>query len=112
MALAGGPMGGASGLGGGDLLTGSALSSTARRARAASCRSGAAAHSRASLPERARCRSTVWGVAGYGTVGSLLTPDSGPAQKSGLSMAMAAGWTPATCTIPNVGSPPIDAHRL
>ena len=38
-------------------------------------------------------RVTVWGVAGYGTGGLLLTPDSGTALESGLSMAMAAAGT-------------------
>ena len=35
-------------------------------------------------------RVTVWGVAGYGVGGLLLTPESGMALESGLSMAMAA----------------------
>ena len=38
-------------------------------------------------------RVTVWGVGGYGAGGMLLTPDSGPALESGLSMAMAAAGT-------------------
>ena len=38
-------------------------------------------------------RVTVWGVAGYGAGGLLLTPESGPALESGLSMAMAAAGT-------------------
>ena len=38
-------------------------------------------------------RVTVWGVAGYGTGGLLLTPDRGQALESGLSMAMAAAGT-------------------
>ena len=38
-------------------------------------------------------RVTVWGVAGYGTGGLLLTPDGGQALESGLSMAMAAAGT-------------------
>ena len=38
-------------------------------------------------------RVTVWGVAGYGTGGLRLTPDSGQALESGLSMAMAAAGT-------------------
>ena len=38
-------------------------------------------------------RVTVWGVAGSGTGGLLLTPDSGQALESGLSMAMAAAGT-------------------
>ena len=38
-------------------------------------------------------RVTVWGVAGYGTGGLLLTPDSGQALESGLSMAMASAGT-------------------
>ena len=36
-------------------------------------------------------RVTVWGVAGYGTGGLLLTPDSGQALESGLSMAIGGG---------------------
>ena len=38
-------------------------------------------------------RITVWGVAGYGAGGLLLTPEGGPALESGLSMAMAAAGT-------------------
>ena len=38
-------------------------------------------------------RVTVWGVAGYGTGGLLLTPDGGQALESSLSMAMAAAGT-------------------
>ena len=38
-------------------------------------------------------RITVWGVGGYGAGGMLLTPDSGPALESALSMAMAAAGT-------------------
>ena len=38
-------------------------------------------------------RVTVWGVAGYGTGGLLLTPDGGQALESGLSMGMAAAGT-------------------
>ena len=38
-------------------------------------------------------RVTVWGVGGYGAGGMLLTPDTGPALESGLSMAMAAAGT-------------------
>ena len=38
-------------------------------------------------------RVKVWGVAGYGTGGMLLTPQSGQALESGLSMAMAAAGT-------------------
>ena len=38
-------------------------------------------------------RVTVWGVAGYGAGGLLLTPDSGQALESGMSMAMAAAGT-------------------
>ena len=38
-------------------------------------------------------RITVWGVAGYGAGGMLLTPQGGPALESGLSMAMAAAGT-------------------
>ena len=45
------------------------------------------------LGYRATDRITVWGVAGYGWGGLLLTPDGGPALKSGLSMAMAAAGT-------------------
>ncbi len=42
---------------------------------------------------KATDRVTVWGVAGYGRGGLLLTPDSGTALESGLSMAMAAAGT-------------------
>ena len=42
---------------------------------------------------KATDRVTVWGVAGYGSGGLLLTPQGGPALKSGLSMAMAAAGT-------------------
>ena len=45
------------------------------------------------LGYQATDRVTVWGVAGYGTGGLLLTPDSGPALGAGLSMAMAAAGT-------------------
>ena len=45
------------------------------------------------LGYRATERVTVWGVAGYGTGGMLLTPDGAPALESGLSMAMAAAGT-------------------
>ena len=45
------------------------------------------------LGYRATDRVTVWGVAGYGAGGMMLTPDGGPALESGLSMAMAAGGT-------------------
>ena len=45
------------------------------------------------LGYKATDRVTVWGVAGYGRGGLLLTPDSGPALESGLSMAMAAAGT-------------------
>ena len=38
-------------------------------------------------------RVTVWGVAGYGAGGLLLTPQGGPALEAGLSMAMAAAGT-------------------
>ena len=38
-------------------------------------------------------RITIWGVAGYGAGGLLLTPEGGPALESGLSMAMAAAGT-------------------
>ena len=45
------------------------------------------------LGYKATDRVTVWGVAGYGAGGMLLTPDHGPALESGLSMAMAAAGT-------------------
>ena len=45
------------------------------------------------LGYRATDRVTVWGVAGYGAGGLSLTPDGGPALRSGLSMAMAAAGT-------------------
>ena len=45
------------------------------------------------LGYKATDRVTVWGVAGYGTGGMLLTPGNGPALESGLSMAMAAAGT-------------------
>ena len=45
------------------------------------------------LGYRATERVTVWGVAGYGAGGMLLTPEGAPALASGLSMAMAAGGT-------------------
>ena len=45
------------------------------------------------LGYRATERVTVWGVAGYGAGGMLLTPDGAPALESGLSMAMAAAGT-------------------
>ena len=45
------------------------------------------------LGYRATERVTVWGVAGYGTGGLLLTPQGGPALESALSMAMAAAGT-------------------
>ncbi|MCY4633222.1 MAG: hypothetical protein OXG04_01720 [Acidobacteria bacterium] len=45
------------------------------------------------LGYRASDRVTVWGVAGYGAGGMLLTPEGGPALESGLSMAMAAAGT-------------------
>ncbi len=45
------------------------------------------------LGYRATDRVTVWGVAGYGAGGMMLTPGGGPALESGLSMAMAAGGT-------------------
>ena len=38
-------------------------------------------------------RVSVWGVTGYGAGGLWLTPDGGPALRSGLSMAMAAAGT-------------------
>ena len=43
------------------------------------------------LGYRATERVTVWGVAGYGAGGMLLTPGDQPGLESGLSMAMAAG---------------------
>ncbi len=45
------------------------------------------------LGYKATDRVTVWGVAGYGVGGLLLTPQGGPALASGLSMAMAAAGT-------------------
>ena len=45
------------------------------------------------LGYQATDRVTVWGVAGYGAGGMLLTPDGAPALESGLSMAMAAAGT-------------------
>ena len=45
------------------------------------------------LGYKATDRITVWGVAGYGAGGMLLTPDGGPALESGLSMAMGAAGT-------------------
>ena len=45
------------------------------------------------LSYKATDRITVWGVAGYGAGGLLLTPEGGPALESGLSMAMAAAGT-------------------
>ena len=45
------------------------------------------------LGYKATDRVTVWGVAGYGRGGLLLTPDSGTALESGLSMGMAAAGT-------------------
>ncbi len=45
------------------------------------------------LGYQATDRLTVWGVAGYGAGGMLLTPAAGPALESGLSMAMAAAGT-------------------
>ena len=45
------------------------------------------------LGYKATDRITVWGVAGYGAGGLLLTPDGGPALEAGLSMAMAAAGT-------------------
>ena len=45
------------------------------------------------LGYKATERVTVWGVAGYGAGGLLLTPQGGPALESGLSMAMAAAGT-------------------
>ena len=43
------------------------------------------------LGYRATDRVTVWGVAGYGAGGMLLTPGDQPGLESGLSMAMTAG---------------------
>ena len=45
------------------------------------------------LGYKATERVTVWGVAGYGSGGLLLTPQGGPALASGLAMAMAAAGT-------------------
>ena len=45
------------------------------------------------LGYKATDRITVWGVAGYGSGGMLLTPENGPALDAGLSMAMAAAGT-------------------
>ena len=45
------------------------------------------------LGYRATDRVTVWGVAGYGAGGMMLTPAGGPTLESGLSMAMVAGGT-------------------
>ena len=45
------------------------------------------------LGYRATDRITVWGVAGYGSGGLLLTPEGGPALESDLAMAMAAAGT-------------------
>ena len=45
------------------------------------------------LGYKATERVTVWGVAGYGAGGMMLTPQGGPALESGLSMAMAAAGT-------------------
>ena len=45
------------------------------------------------LGYQATDRVKIWGVAGYGTGGMLLTPQSGQALESGLSMAMAAAGT-------------------
>ncbi len=45
------------------------------------------------LGYQATDRVTVWGVTGYGRGGLRLTPDSGTALESGLSMAMAAAGT-------------------
>ena len=45
------------------------------------------------LGYKATERVTVWGVAGYGSGGLLLTPQGGPALEAGLSMAMAAAGT-------------------
>ena len=45
------------------------------------------------LGYRTTDRVTVWGVAGYGSGGMLLTPEGGSALESGLSMKMAAAGT-------------------
>ena len=45
------------------------------------------------LGYKATERVTVWGVAGYGAGGMMLTPQGGPALESALSMAMAAAGT-------------------
>ena len=45
------------------------------------------------LGYQATDRITVWSVTGYGVGGLSLTPDGGPALRSGLSMAMAAAGT-------------------
>ena len=45
------------------------------------------------LGYKATERVTVWGVAGYGAGGMLLTPDGAPSLESGLSMAMTAAGT-------------------
>ena len=45
------------------------------------------------LGYKATDRVTVWGVAGYGSGGMLLTPQAVQALESGLSMAMAAAGT-------------------
>ena len=45
------------------------------------------------LGYQASDRVTVWGVAGYGSGGMLLTPAGGPTLEAGLSMAMAAAGT-------------------
>ena len=45
------------------------------------------------LGYKATERVTVWGVAGYGAGGMLLTPQGGPSLESALSMAMAAAGT-------------------
>ena len=45
------------------------------------------------LGYQATDRLTVWGVAGYGAGGLMLTPAGGPALASGLSMKMAAAGT-------------------
>ena len=52
---------------------------------------------------KATDRVTVWGVAGYGRGGLLLTPDSGTALESGLSMAMAAAGTRGELIADGVG---------
>ena len=49
-------------------------------------------------------RVTVWGVAGYGSGGMLLTPEGGPGLEAGLSMAMAAAGTRGEIVAGGAGS--------